>query len=65
VLGRNRESALLFKKLATLRTDARLFAKVDELRWQGPEPGFAAVAAKIDDARLLDRCSRAARAVAG
>ena len=65
VLGKSRASALLFKKLATLRTDARLFAKVDELRWRGPKPAFGAIAAKIGDARLNDRCSRAARAVAG
>jgi len=32
VLGGNRERALLFKKLATLRTDAPLFDTVDELR---------------------------------
>ena len=65
VLGKSRASALLFKKLATLRTDARLFAKVDELRWRGPKPAFGAIAANIGDARLNDRCSRAARAVAG
>jgi 5'-3' exonuclease len=33
VLGDSRELALLFKRLATLRTDARLFRNVDELRW--------------------------------
>jgi len=46
---------LLFKKLATLRTDARLFRNVDELRWCGPAPAFAAVAKKIGDARLATR----------
>ncbi len=35
VLGDNLEAALLFKQLATLRTDAPLFADVDELRWVG------------------------------
>lgn len=35
VLGENRALALLFKKLATLRTDAALFENVDELHWQG------------------------------
>jgi 5'-3' exonuclease len=34
-----RERALLFKRLATLRRDARLFRDVDELRWKGPMPG--------------------------
>src|SRR5215831_7748146 len=41
VLGKRREEALLFKKLATLRSDAPLFGSVDELRWDGPTPGFA------------------------
>src|SRR5881296_1843431 len=38
VLGAKRDVALLFKKLATLRTDAPLFADVDELQWRGPTP---------------------------
>ena len=42
VLGERRELALLFKQLATLRTDAPLFADVDELRWRGPTDAFAA-----------------------
>ena len=41
VLGPERENALLFKRLATLRTDAPLFADVDELEWTGPTPEFA------------------------
>jgi 5'-3' exonuclease len=61
VLGENREHALLFKDLATLRTDARLFATVDELRWRGPTDAFAAMAARIGDEKLLERCLRAAR----
>ena len=55
VLGSNQELALLFKKLATLRTDAPLFADVDELRWHGPTPAFAAVAERIADQRLTTR----------
>jgi 5'-3' exonuclease len=47
--------ALLFKQLATLRTDARLFADVDELLWRGPTDAFASVAEKIGDARLATR----------
>jgi 5'-3' exonuclease len=49
------DQALLFKKLATLRTDAALFADVDELRWRGPTPGFTDTAQRIGDARLLPR----------
>ncbi|MBV9495358.1 MAG: flap endonuclease [Acidobacteria bacterium] len=54
-LGEHRDHALLFKELATLRTDAELFDDVDELRWKGPTPAFAAVAAKIGDTRLQGR----------
>jgi 5'-3' exonuclease len=36
VLGEHRELALLFKTLATLRTDAPLFDDVDAIQWQGP-----------------------------
>src|SRR5688572_799727 len=36
VLGEQQQLALLFKRLATLRTDAVLFKKVDQLRWLGP-----------------------------
>lgn len=59
VLGERRELALLFKNLATLRTDAQLFSEVDELQWRGPPDGFAAYAARLDDARLLARCLKA------
>jgi 5'-3' exonuclease len=56
VLGERRETALLFKRLATLRTDAKLFSRVDELRWRGPNKSFAAWTEKADAARLLERC---------
>jgi 5'-3' exonuclease len=56
VLGQSRELALLFKELATLRTDARLFTNVAELRWRGPTDAFAACAERMGDARLLQRC---------
>jgi len=51
----NRALALLFKDLATLRTDAPLFEDVDELRWRGATPEFAQVAEKVGSARLLTR----------
>ena len=47
---REREQALLFRRLATLRTDIPLFENVDELRWAGPRPEFDAMAAKLDAA---------------
>jgi 5'-3' exonuclease len=56
VLGDKRDLALRFKDLATLRTDAPLFRDVDELRWRGPTPAFAAYAERLGDARLLPRC---------
>jgi 5'-3' exonuclease len=59
VLGERRELALLFKDLATLRTDAQLFDDVDELRWRGPADTFAACVAQLGDARLLARCLKA------
>jgi len=54
VLGENRERALLFKTLATLRTDAPLFTDVDDLRWRGPTAAFAPLAETIDP-RLMKR----------
>ena len=54
VLGTNRESALLFKKLATLRSDAPLFDNVDELQWRGAGSAFEPMATAID-ARLIPR----------
>lgn len=57
VLKGQREQALLFKCLATLRTDATLFNDVDQLRWNGPTPAFAELTAKMDDPRLLVRAN--------
>jgi 5'-3' exonuclease len=53
---RDRDLALRFKDLATLRTDAALFRDIDELRWRGPTPLFAAYTERLGDARLLQRC---------
>jgi 5'-3' exonuclease len=58
VLGEQRDLALLFKKLATLRTDAPLFKKVETLRWRGPTPAFASWAEQMKAPRLLERCDR-------
>jgi 5'-3' exonuclease len=63
-LGERRELALLFKKLATLRDDAPLFADVDALRWQGPTPSFPAWATKMDAESLAARCGKILRAMA-
>jgi len=61
LLGERLELALLFKRLATLRTDAELFTSVDELRWRGPTDAFAAWTERASAARLLERCLKAAR----
>lgn len=60
VLKDKRELALLFKTLATLRTDAPLFKKIDELRWKGSTPAFQTVAEKIGDTRLAARVAKLA-----
>jgi 5'-3' exonuclease len=60
VLGAERDRAILFKTLATLKTDAPLFSNVDELEWKGPTPGFEDWRARIDNARLMTRCEEAA-----
>ena len=59
VLGSNRPLALLFKQLATLRTDAPLFANVDELEWLGAPPSFSEHADRLGDTRLVARCEKA------
>jgi 5'-3' exonuclease len=59
VLGGEREAALLFKRLATLRTDAQLFGDVEELRWRGPTTAFAAWTQRIGAPKLMERCARA------
>jgi 5'-3' exonuclease len=51
----NRRFAVLFKDLATLRSDAPLFEDVEELRWRGPTADFAHYAEKMGSARLLTK----------
>ena len=58
VLGERRSDALLFKKLATLRTDAALFDDVDALRWTGAKDKFDAWAARMEAPGLLARCQK-------
>jgi 5'-3' exonuclease len=65
VLGERRDQALLFKDLATLRTDAPLFRDVDELRWRGPTDAFSSWAERIGDGRLMARSTAIPRDSAG
>ena len=50
-LERERDRALLFRDLATLRTDVPVFDSVDDLRWNGPTPAFSSLAARLNAAR--------------
>ncbi len=59
LLKADRELALLFKDLATLRADAPLFDDVETLRWQGATEAFASWPERLGDARLADRCRAA------
>jgi 5'-3' exonuclease len=54
-LTREHDRALLFRDLATLRTDIPVFDDVEELRWKGPTPGFQALAMQLDAATTADR----------
>lgn len=55
ILKEDRDRALLFKNLATLRSDAPLFSDVDELRWRGPTPGFAEWVERLGEPKLEQR----------
>jgi 5'-3' exonuclease len=55
ILKQDRDRALLFKNLATLRSDAPLFSDVDELRWRGPTPGFAEWVERLGEPKLEQR----------
>ena len=50
VLSEQHDRALLFRTLATLRTDIKLFADVEQLRWNGPTPAFPNLAGRFDAA---------------
>jgi len=65
VLGDRRDEALLFKRLATLRTDAKLFRRASALRWRGPTAAFASWAERANAPRLLERARAAQALVAG
>ena len=60
-LERERDRAMLFKELATLRTDVPVFENVDELKWTGPTETFAALANRLDAAETEDRSGGSGR----
>jgi 5'-3' exonuclease len=57
-LGEQRTVALLFKDLATLRTDARLYESVDELQWHGPTAEFASICERLGISEVASRAAR-------
>jgi hypothetical protein len=57
-LARERDRAMLFRTLATLRDDAPLFDSVDDLLWSGPSEAFPALAARLDAAMPVTNGSR-------
>jgi 5'-3' exonuclease len=63
-LGGQRELALLFKRLATLRSDEPLFETIEVLRWRGPTAEFEACAATLGAPKLLERARRQAARLA-
>ena len=63
VLDDQRDRAMLFRTLATLRTDAKLFNSVDELKWRGPTAAFAKFAEAIDAPELVVRAERAVASI--
>jgi 5'-3' exonuclease len=60
ILGENQSLALLFKDLATLRTNAPLFKSVSEIEWVGYRPEFVEWAEKVGDLRLIERLDKVA-----
>jgi 5'-3' exonuclease len=54
-LSRERDQAMLFRTLATLRADIALFDDVNQLRWSGPTPSFDELASRLDKAVTKDR----------
>jgi 5'-3' exonuclease len=59
VLREQKDLALLFKTLATLRIDAPVFSDVEALRWTGPSETFGSWAERMNAPRLLERATNA------
>ena len=56
-LAADREMALLFRELATLRVERSLLPGADLLEWTGPTAAFADVGVLLRDARLVERAA--------
>jgi 5'-3' exonuclease len=61
-LAAHRAEALLFRQLATLRTDVPLTESLEDLRWRGPDTAaLAALAAQWGDGAIVERATRLAQ----
>src|SRR6184192_485770 len=56
-LTEQRERAVLFRELATMRADAPIGADVDALRWRGPRADFAAWSERLGTPSLYERAA--------
>ena len=54
------DDALLFRQLATLRTDVPVFDSIEEMRWRGPSPGFQAMCERLKAPDIAERAKRIA-----
>ncbi len=54
-LSEQRDLALLFRDLATLRSEAKVLADVDDLRWKGPTDGLGDMVTGLRAWRFMDR----------
>ena len=61
VLQERQSDAYLFRDLATLRTNADVFDKVDDLRWPGPTPAFETMCGRLESPQLLERAVAVAK----
>jgi 5'-3' exonuclease len=57
-LAQRREEALLYRKLALLRTDVPLREKLNDLKWQGAYPRLKKICRELGDERIPGRISR-------
>jgi len=57
-LNEHRELALLFRTLATLRTDAPLFDDIESIRWRGPTDAFVETANEIGAPELVAKARK-------
>jgi len=62
ILQDNLELAVLFRRIATVETEAPTIKNVDELEWTGPTDALAEMAERLDAPGLLVRARKQAKA---